>query len=173
MFIIRCYYIIPIICCSLVYIINLSFLGSTHQELLIPDNIRQNQFAKNENRRRRRKRKELAAKMTGLEIESVKRPLLERNSTENILAPWWADEDVTLSSPSIPSSLQSQLTTVSAPAFIQTALSHRQERISRAPSSEISIDSVKEQQQQQQPQKQTFLPIKKSGPFKKIVKKFF
>lgn len=102
-----------------------SFLGSTHQELLIPDNIRQNQFAKNENRRRRRKRKELAAKMMVPEIESsVKRPLLERNSAENILAPWWGDDDINLSSPSIPSSLQTQLTTMSAPAFIQTALSH-------------------------------------------------
>ena len=108
--------------------------------------------------------------MTGLDVESAKRPLLERNSAENILTPWWAvDEDVNLSSPSIPLSLQTQMSTVSAPAFIQTALSHRQERLSRAPSSEVSVDGVVIKEQQ----KQTFLPIKKSGPFKKIVKKFF
>lgn len=140
-------------------------IGATHQELLIHDaNFK---TSKGENRRRRRKRKELAmkgtAEMNGVDLRDVdKRPLLERNSTENVAA-WWED-DVFQNPPTPP--LKSELDKVLPPVYIQTALSQRQDRFSRSTSSDLQVDHTREQ-------KTTFLPVKKPGPFKKIVKKFF
>lgn len=132
------------------------FTGSTHQELLIPDARRKT--SKGETRRQRRKRKRELALQS--EDGKQKKPsLLDTNSTESV-AGWWEEE---IYSPvvAVPPPPRPDVVVAAAPRFVQTAVAQRQDRIARS-NSELGDKENK-----------TFLPIKKTGPFKKIVKKFF
>ncbi|KAG8329675.1 SUN domain-containing ossification factor isoform X3 [Homalodisca vitripennis] len=127
--------------------------GNTHQELLIPEARRK--VSKGETRRQRRKRKrEMALQSLETEVRDREEApsLLDSNSTESVAA-WWEEE---VFSPLAPPQV-----VTTAPRFVQTALAQRQDRVVRS-SGELSDKENK-----------TFLPIKKTGPFKKIVKKFF
>lgn len=84
--------------------------------------------------------------------------MLDKNNLESV-TPWWEEEAYVVPQPPPPPPCAEVV--VAAPRFVQTAVAQRQERIGRS-SSETTDNSTK-----------AFLPIKKTGPFKKIVKKFF
>ncbi|XP_054283481.1 SUN domain-containing ossification factor [Macrosteles quadrilineatus] len=125
--------------------------GSTHQELLLPEAKRK--VSKGETRRQRRKRRKELLLLENERAPTGSTSLLDQNGGESVAA-WWETEEVA-SVPPVPAVV------LPPPQYVQTAVAQRQDRIGRS----SSENSDKENK--------TFLPIKKPGPFKKIVKKFF
>uniref|UniRef100_A0A1B6DYA5 SUN domain-containing protein n=2 Tax=Clastoptera arizonana TaxID=38151 RepID=A0A1B6DYA5_9HEMI len=147
----------------------LKISGSTHHELLIND-VNYNKISKAENRRRRKRRKESAVKLSSgpnaLDHIDINNRLFFEQS--NDVMPWWSQDVQFNENTSVPVITKNIPDKVLPPDYVQTAVSQRQDRLSRSGSSEVV--TVPSHPIEQKP---TFLPIKKPGPFKKIVKKFF
>lgn len=85
--------------------------------------------------------------------------LLDRNCTESV-KPWWEEETFVPTS-SVPPPPPARAEVLTAPRFVQTAVAQRQDRIAVSRSTSEASD------------KESKPFLKKAGPLKKIVKKFF